>query len=743
MTQRFKPSSAPKLNIAVGPSDAPLQARSDLSSADRRPTVCRRTGVIRNTARRFVAVVAVLAISQLSSVLTDWPGATANAWQDAAAPEGKFGSGLDLQTGYGWASGKGGEFSQWPVAVECWVKLRVMPGINFIVSHQPLHSANHWSLYTYTDGVLGVHLPGFKPAHTRTTKTLRDDAWHHIAMVMDGRTVTLYIDGSVAANQAVTPVKGLQVVQGSLMVGTLPGLNVKQVRCRGLIDNLRLWEADKRRGLRFSMTGLDEAPRKDVYGQWSFDARNESGFPDASRRLKTFQFKSFAQDATVKRPVPPSEKIEEAAKVLEDLIREGLVGKETDIATALLKIAGEPQTDDASRYAIYQRVLRDALTAGNFENAMAAANRIIDRFAVNAFDVKADALLSLTKNLRRSDDWPNVTMTHLDTIAEAIPAGRLSQTEVLLRQTDKFARLARNVDLLRHIKAARPEIDAFAALEKQALDAMRSQADGATDKQAAQLAGVYLALVREDLVKARTYMLAGTEHTQAITEYWGKAPDSAEEMLAQGDHWYSVAEALDPPLRRLAMKEAEPWYRASLLFLDGLPRAKVEVRLKTIAAIPEPPSIRFGRPVQWWRDRKTLRYRWYSQKGTFKGYDDAKHTKLVDGKTGDKRDSIAWQGPNKPAPLVFDFKEHVRPTRVSLYLVGDRHNAPPSYVKVYSGTDRKATKLLADVKPPKGDSGWLHINLPRNSSVVSRYIWLNIGAAEPKQYLSIREIVFE
>jgi len=156
--------------------------------------------------------------------------------------------------------------------------------------------------------------------------------------------------------------------------------------------------------------------------------------------------------------------------------------------------------------------------------------------------------------------------------------------------------------------------------------------------------------------------------------------------------------------------------------------------------------------IDWKRDREKVKYRWLKQnmsKGSWK-YDDPEHTLLTDGvaKARYHDDSIAWNLVQaKPSPVVFNFGRVVRPKMVRVYLHGA--DAPgglsiPPYVRVYTGSDTKPGRPIAELKPVPDKTGWHDIALPRTSASASRYFWIEIGAetSSRTKWILIEEVEF-
>jgi hypothetical protein len=183
---------------------------------------------------------------------------------------GKFGRALDARASQVVIPGDD-RFRKAPLTVECWARLFNRNSFNVLVASDPKSSANHWEIYSYAGkGDFSAYLPGMAPSEIRSGVEICDGQWHYLAMVHDGKTVALFVDGKEAVRQAVKRNAGLKPRPGPLTVGvTLFGADDKErIGCDGLIDDVRLSNTPRR--IEGVPTGpLPEDP--ETIAVWRFD----------------------------------------------------------------------------------------------------------------------------------------------------------------------------------------------------------------------------------------------------------------------------------------------------------------------------------------------------------------------------------------------------------------------------------------------------------------------------------------
>ena len=113
-----------------------------------------------------------------------------------------MGQGLDARDGTAVVAAKQ-TYCEFPLTVECRVKLDNANSYNVVVANQTKASGTHWELFTMPGGNYTVYIPGFSPDHVRSEVNIVDGQFHDIAAVIDTTKVTLYVDGKQVAETAV------------------------------------------------------------------------------------------------------------------------------------------------------------------------------------------------------------------------------------------------------------------------------------------------------------------------------------------------------------------------------------------------------------------------------------------------------------------------------------------------------------------------------------------------------------
>ena len=125
-----------------------------------------------------------------------------------------------------------------PLTVELWCRLRDKAHYNILIANETKASQTHWEVFTEPgSGRLAAYVPGNTPDHVRATEDIVDGLWHHVALTLDGDSMTLHIDGRKVAEESAQRPADLQTVAGPLHVGSL----VEQIlSCDGEVAAVRI-----------------------------------------------------------------------------------------------------------------------------------------------------------------------------------------------------------------------------------------------------------------------------------------------------------------------------------------------------------------------------------------------------------------------------------------------------------------------------------------------------------------------
>jgi beta-mannosidase len=185
-----------------------------------------------------------------------------------------------------------------PLTVELWCRVNPGSGYNGIIANESGESVTQWRIYSTPEGYPVLYVPGMEPSLIEPEKKSEHliklggggTRWRYFAMVWDGDSASLFLDGREILKQKLEP-KGLagKSIGGVLTIGQVIDGD-DRIDCNGRIDEVRIsrtarliesglkedevrrlgpsgqarWEVDKKY---FQPFALDE----DTVGLWRFD----------------------------------------------------------------------------------------------------------------------------------------------------------------------------------------------------------------------------------------------------------------------------------------------------------------------------------------------------------------------------------------------------------------------------------------------------------------------------------------
>lgn len=286
-----------------------------------------------------------------------------------------------------------------------------------------------------------------------------------------------------------------------------------------------------------------------------------------------------------KLPVPDAAAQQKASRLIRDVFETQFKQAKTlDARRALVKqmLRVSTDTDDPAELFVLLRVARDiAAASGDITAAMEAIGRIDRHFQVNALAMKVDALRAADKADIPQPLRTVIARASLALAADAAWRDRFDTADQLLDSAMSAARKTRDGALTKRITDCRKEISALRVTYDSAQDAFRAVQEDTADAAAHLAVGRYLCFFKGDWQGGLPHLARGSEPAlKALAEKELAQPNDPAERAALGEGWWSLAQQETGSVSRQMMARAGYWHRRALPHLKGLPRVRVERRLK-------------------------------------------------------------------------------------------------------------------------------------------------------------------
>lgn len=257
----------------------------------------------------------------------------------------------------------------------------------------------------------------------------------------------------------------------------------------------------------------------------------------------------------------------------------------TAFGRELLALARDTENDPLGRYATLKLAIEQAAKAGDSDTAQAAAEEIALRYEADRLDAVAEALLATAKG-------------GVPTLARAALAERLhaatreayagDRLELATTLAAALVDAARNARLPSASKRAVALSDEIAAAQEHWPDvkaALATLAESPNDAAACSLVGKYRCFVKGDWERGLAYLALGDDEAlkKLAAIELSRSPTPAD-LVAAGDGWWAVADALEPAEQQPIRTRALSWYvRANDALTGGLEKLRIEKRLAEAA----------------------------------------------------------------------------------------------------------------------------------------------------------------
>ena len=303
-----------------------------------------------------------------------------------------------------------------------------------------------------------------------------------------------------------------------------------------------------------------------------------------------------AAGAQPRKPLPDDAAQKRALGLLHDVYGEEYDAAETskqktELANKLLDQAAKSQADPASHFVLL-RVAKDvAVLAADAETALAAVNRIVATYDVDAIEMRLDCVRGLAEAAKFSSHHAALAEQAYSLVDVALGEGDFEAATQFGQIAQESAKRGRNYSLLKEVGARITQLDELQQAHAEYQKAVARLEKNPTDPEANLAAGRYLCLSRGEWDRGVPMLALGSDPAlkgPAVKELTGA--DSPQAQIALADAWWDLAQIKEGHDRDCFLLRAGDWYqKAQAEVTSSLAKVKLDQRLKEIAKI-EPPA---------------------------------------------------------------------------------------------------------------------------------------------------------
>jgi len=256
------------------------------------------------------------------------------------------------------------------------------------------------------------------------------------------------------------------------------------------------------------------------------------------------------------------------------------------LAIKLLQAAQQTAGQPSERYALLREARDLAAQASDPSTAFQAAEEMARHFAVNALDMKADALAAALPLANSVEANRSLAENALSLMQEALDGDRFDRAVRLGKMAAAAAAKTKDAALDNLVAGRTREIQALREAFARVQPARERLAKDPEDARANLEMGTYLGLVKGNWDKALFYLAQGSDAAFRLLAQRDLArPEDAKEQLHMADAWWALAEKAQGPERIHLQQHAVSWYEQALGSTRGFQRGRLEER---IASVPRP-----------------------------------------------------------------------------------------------------------------------------------------------------------
>lgn len=244
------------------------------------------------------------------------------------------------------------------------------------------------------------------------------------------------------------------------------------------------------------------------------------------------------------------------------------------LAEKVIKKASESKDDPIGQYVLL-RLARDiAVSGGELDLAMNAAEQIGSKYRVDPYQTKLEAMLLASKHVSTLKQRTSLAGHAFRLVPEAVACDDFDNAKRLCG----MARQIRDRELVQRATACSKELNQIAAAFAEAQPSIAKLKETPTDPQANSVAGRYQCFVKGNWAQGLPMLAQGNDEKVKLLASKELEGTMGKEV-ALADQWWMASETMDGRERDVVQLHATDLYRKALSQLTGLEKSRIEKRL--------------------------------------------------------------------------------------------------------------------------------------------------------------------
>jgi hypothetical protein len=284
-----------------------------------------------------------------------------------------------------------------------------------------------------------------------------------------------------------------------------------------------------------------------------------------------------------KQPVPSTAVQDEVAKKLADIFDFTKATKPQEqlaLAKELFRLGREIKDNPHEEFVLLRKTMELACAGGDAKLMIDAIDRIGHRFDVDPMTVKATMLTTFARDAKGEEMIRSLMSAAQPVVQRAVDDRQYEAANRLIEALHAAAQRPGGTEYRKPLADKRSGLRKLSEQYEEYKKAQAAIETNPSDHAASLVLGRWHCLVEGDWEQGLFYLVEGTDaelKSAATLELDG--PSGAEAQAKVGDAWWDLAGKRSGDAAALR-KHAAAWYEKAMPGLAGLPKLKVEKRLK-------------------------------------------------------------------------------------------------------------------------------------------------------------------
>lgn len=297
--------------------------------------------------------------------------------------------------------------------------------------------------------------------------------------------------------------------------------------------------------------------------------------------------------ADEKKPVPSEREQAEVMELLKEIYGDQMASRDAGIkknlAADLLKEAGNPANDAASRYVLLTLAANAGAEAGDPHTALEAIAKMERLYRTRTSNLRMQVLSQSQRSAREPEEFAVVAHGYADLVMAAIREDNYEVARQAAQQGLSVAMRTRDQAFIAPFRDLRGTVNDAQRVYQTVAPSFQALQSNPDNPEANLAVGRYLAFLKGDWSEGLPHLAKGSDREIAAAAHTDLgAPQEAESRLALGNAWYAIAEReSNENMKNGIILRAAEHYRSVIPTLEGLAKRRIEVRIGEADAIAE------------------------------------------------------------------------------------------------------------------------------------------------------------